>query len=121
MEAYQNIDQYIDQFPDDLIQGILRKMRKVIAHAAPDAEEAIKYGIPTFRLNSKNLVHFGAFKNHVSFFPTGAGVAAFKEELGKNAVSKGTVQFPLDKPIPYKLIEKIVRYRMKQVLSKKKF
>jgi len=90
-------------------------MRATIKNAVPEAKEAISYGVPTFKLNG-NLVHFGAFKNHISFFPTARGVAAFKKELGRYAVSKGTVQFPFDKPLPLKLVRKIVRFRRRQNL-----
>jgi uncharacterized protein YdhG (YjbR/CyaY superfamily) len=114
MKAYKNIDDYIHQFPDDSVQSVLNKLRQTIHAAAPKAQEAIKYGIPTFTLNG-NLVHFGAFKNHIGFFPTPTAIVAFKKDLSEYKISKGTVQFPLDKPIPYGLVKKIVQYRVKQI------
>ncbi len=113
-----NIDEYISGFPEN-VQDILEKLRRVIQKAAPEATEAISYGIPTFKLNG-NLVHFGAFKNHIGFFPTPSGIAPFKKELAPYEMSKGTIQFPLDKPIPYALVEKIVKFRVNQNLGKKK-
>ena len=94
-------------------------MRQTIRECAPGAEEAISYQIPTFKLNG-NLVHFAAFKDHISFFPTSSGREAFKKELKIYKGGKGTVQFPIDKPIPYDLVRKIVKYRVKENLDKKK-
>ncbi len=91
-------------------------MRSTIKKAAPKAEEAISYGIPTYKLNG-NLVHFGAFKSHISFFPGGRARAQFKE-LGKFKGGKGTVKFPLDRPLPLALITKIVKFRVKENLKK---
>jgi uncharacterized protein YdhG (YjbR/CyaY superfamily) len=112
------IDEYIASFPPD-VQEKLQGIRAVIRRAAPDAEEAIRYGIPTFRLNG-NLVHFAAFRNHISFFPTSSGVEAFRKELSSYSLSKGTIQFPLDKPVPYDLVERIVRFRVEETRKKKK-
>ena len=81
--------------------------------------EAISYQIPTFKLDG-NLVHFAAFKNHIGFYPTSSGIAAFEKDLSKYKTSKGTVQFPLDKPIPYDLVRKIVLFRVKENLARKK-
>jgi uncharacterized protein YdhG (YjbR/CyaY superfamily) len=106
------IDEYIAIFPKQ-IQSILQKLRQTIKESAPQAQEAISYQIPTFKLNG-NLVHFAAFKNHISFFPTSSPIVAFKKELSKYETSKGTIRFPLDKPIPYDLIRKIVKYRVKE-------
>jgi uncharacterized protein YdhG (YjbR/CyaY superfamily) len=111
-----SIDEYIAGFPRD-VQGILEQIRTTIRRAAPDAEEAIKYRIPTFVLNG-NLVHFAAFKNHVGFYPTSSGIEAFKDELASYASAKGSVQFPIDKPIPLNLIRKIVTFRVKEVRTK---
>ena len=113
---FKNIDEYIKTFPEE-VQIILEKMRQTIRRAAPEAEEAISYQIPTFKLNG-NLVHFAAFKNHVSFFPTARGVEAFKKELSRFKRSRGTVQFPLDRPIPYDLVRKITVFRRKENLEK---
>ena len=116
--APQNIDEYIAGFPKD-VQALLKKIRATIRKAAPDAEEAIKYGIPTFTLNG-NLVHFGAYKNHIGFYPTAKGIEAFKEELSVYEGAKGSVQFPLDKPIPFDLISRIVKFRVKETLESAK-
>lgn len=110
--APATIDEYIAQFPDD-VQVILQKIRSTIHAVAPDAEEAIKYQIPTFVLNG-NLVHFGGFRHHVGLYPTPRGIEAFREELAAYEGGKGTVKFPLDKPIPYDLIRRIVEYRVAQ-------
>ncbi|MDD5190388.1 MAG: DUF1801 domain-containing protein [Dehalococcoidales bacterium] len=115
---YHNIDEYIAGFPVN-VQAILQKLRQVIREAAPEAEETISYGMPAFR--QKNiLVYFGGFKGHISLFPTSSGVSAFQRELAPYATSKGTIQFPLDKPIPYELVKKIVQFRVKEVNSKEK-
>ena len=113
---FKNIDEYIQTFPEE-VQIILKKMRQTIRKAAPEAEEAISYQIPTFKLNG-NLVHFAAFKNHVSFFPTARGVEAFKKELSRFKGSRGTVQFPLGRPVPYDLVRKITVFRRKENLEK---
>lgn len=108
----QNIDEYIASFPRD-IQAILEKVRATIRKAAPEAEETIKYQIPTFTLNG-NLVHFGAFKTHIGFYPTAGGIEKFKKELSAYAGAKGTVRFPLDQPVPFDLISKIVKFRVQE-------
>ncbi len=96
---FKSIDHYISTFPPE-VQELLQTYRKVIQKAAPEAKEKISYQIPTFTFHG-NLVHFAAFKDHTSLFPGAAGVAAFKKELGDRAASKGTIQFPLDEPIPW--------------------
>jgi uncharacterized protein YdhG (YjbR/CyaY superfamily) len=111
------IDQYIAGFPPE-IQVILSKLRAAAKKAAPQAMEKISYQMPAFYLNG-NLVYFAAFKNHIGFFPTSSGVAAFQKELAKYATSKGTVHFPLDKPLPLDLIKRIVRFRVKENSPKK--
>jgi len=108
----KKIDDYIAEFPDD-IQVRLSKLRQAINEAAPNATETISYRMPTFKLNG-NLVHFAAFKKHIGFYPTPSAISAFEKELLPYNTSKGAVQFPYDKPIPYKLVEKIVRYRVKE-------
>jgi uncharacterized protein YdhG (YjbR/CyaY superfamily) len=108
----KNIDEYIAGFPRD-VQEILNQIRTTIRKVAPDAEEAIKYRIPTFVLNG-NLVHFAAFKNHIGFYPTPSGIAAFKHQLSRYKSAKGSVQFPIDKPMPLGLIEEIVNFRVKE-------
>lgn len=112
METHASVDAYIESFPED-IQIILREVRSVAQKAAPEATEKISYGIPTLHFHG-NLVHFAAFKNHIGLYPTPSGIVAFKEELLPYESGKGTVKFPLDKPIPYSLITKIVRHRVKE-------
>ena len=118
-DQFAPIDEYIASFPPD-IQEKLQGIRAVIRKAAPDAEEAIRYGIPTFRQDGNNLVHFAAFKDHLSFFPTSSGVAKFRKELSSYKPSKGTIQFPLDGPVPYELMERITRFRTRENSEKKK-
>ncbi len=113
--APKTVDQYIAGFPPD-VQEILKKIRVTIRKAAPDAEETIKYRIPTFTLKG-NLVHFAAFKKHIGFYPTPTGTAKFKKELSVYEGAKGSVQFPLDKPIPFDLIRRIVKFRVKENLE----
>ncbi len=107
----KNIDEYIAGFPAD-IQAMLQQIRATIAKSAPTADEAIKYAIPTFVLDGRNLVHFAAFKNHIGFYPTPTGIESFQKELSKYKQGKGSVQFPLDKPIPLALIARIVKFNM---------
>lgn len=114
----QNIDDYIAGFPKKIRQR-LEQIRATIRKAAPDAEEAIKYAIPTFVLNG-NLVHFAAFKNHIGFYPAPQGIEEFKEELSAYKGAKGSVQFPHDRPIPLDLISRIVKFRAEKSLEKKK-
>jgi len=108
----KTIDEYIAGYPKD-IQAILKKIRITIQNAAPKATETINYGIPTFQLNG-NLVHFAAFKNHIGFYPAPSGIEKFKKELSVYEGAKGSIKFPLDKPIPYTLIAKIVEFRVKE-------
>ncbi len=108
----KTIDEYIARFPSD-VQAVLRRIRGIITDAAPEAEEAIKYQIPTFVLNG-NLVHFAAFAHHVGFYPTPSGIEQFKDALAAYHSAKGSVQFPLDEPIPYGLIKKIVKFRVQE-------
>lgn len=110
--APQTIDQYIAGFPED-VQQILQQIRQTIRAAAPEAQEAISYQMPTFKLHG-NLVHFAVHKKHIGFYPAPSGIEAFKEELAPFASSKGAVQFPLDQPIPYDLISKITAFRAGQ-------
>ena len=113
-----SIDEYIGTFPQE-IQILLEQVRVTIKQAAPEAEEAIKYAMPTFVLNG-NLVHFAAFKNHIGFYPVPSGIEAFKKELSVYKGAKGSVQFPLDKPMPLKLISEIVKFRVNENLVKAK-
>lgn len=111
-----DIDKYISGFPKE-IQVLLQQIRKTIRQAAPEAEEAIKYAMPTFVLNG-NLVHYAAFRNHIGFYPVPSGIEAFKKELSVYKGAKGSVQFPLDKPMPLGLITKIVKFRVQENLNK---
>ncbi|MEJ7822943.1 MAG: DUF1801 domain-containing protein [Chitinophagaceae bacterium] len=115
-KKYNDINGYIADFPQD-IQQILEQIRASIKKAAPKAEEVIKYAIPTFILNG-NLVHFAAYKNHIGFYATPSGHHQFEKELSCYKQGKGSVQFPLDEPMPLGLITKIVKFRVRQNLDK---
>jgi uncharacterized protein YdhG (YjbR/CyaY superfamily) len=108
--SYTTIDEYIATFPED-VQKILRQMRAVVKAAAPEAQEKISYQMPTFTLNG-NLVYFAAFKKHIGFYPTPNGIEAFQERLAQYKGAKGSVQFPLEEPIPYDLVSEIVKFRV---------
>lgn len=110
--APQDIDEYIALFPP-AVRAILKKIRSTIRLAAPDATEAIKYGLPTFVLNG-NLVHFGAFKQHIGFYATPAGNRQFRKELSVYEGAKGSVRFPLDQPMPLALISQMVKFRVQE-------
>lgn len=112
----ESIDEYIAGFPHD-IREILEQIRSTIQKAAPDAEEKISYQMPTFTLHG-NLVHFAAFKHHIGFYPTPTGTEKFRQELSAYPGGKGSVRFPLDKPIPFALIRKIVKFRVKENLER---
>jgi len=116
--ALKTIDEYIAASPKN-VQSILRQLRKIIRETAPEAEEAISYQMPAFRLNGI-LVYFAAFKNHVSFFPTSSAIQAFRKKLSPYKTSKGTVQFPLTEPIPFALVKEMAKFRVKENMSKKK-
>ena len=111
-----SVGQYIAGFPKD-VQEILKAIRMTIRKAAPNAEETISYRMPTFTLKG-NLVHFAAHQKHIGFYPTPTGIEKFKNELAAYEWAKGSVQFPLDKPIPFALISKIVKFRVKENLAK---
>lgn len=115
-DIFNTIDEYILQFSDD-VQEILRKLIQVIKDAAPEAEEKISYQMPTFYLYG-NLVHFAAYKNHIGFYPTPSGIEAFKDELASYKGAKGSVQFPINEPMPFELIKKIVEFRVKDNIGK---
>lgn len=112
----ESIDEYIATFPEE-IQTILQEIRETIRAAAPDAQEKISYQMPTFALHG-NLVHFAAFKNHIGFYPTPSGVEAFQEELARYKGAKGSIQFPLNEPMPLDLITRIVKMRVAENLQK---
>ena len=116
MEKISTIDEYIAQYPADM-QKILTKIRKTIRKAAPKASEKISWGMPTFH-QEKNLVHFAVAKNHIGFYPTTEGVTAFTDELDGYKTSKGAIQFPLSKPVPYDLITRITAFRVEQAKEK---
>ena len=111
-----DVDTYIASFPE-VIQNLLEQIRTRIRQTAPEAKETISYGMPTYVLNG-NLVHFAAFKNHIGFYPSPSGIEQFKEELSAYKGAKGSVQFPLDKPMPLDLITKIVKFRVKENMEK---
>ncbi len=112
-KQFATVDEYIGSFPAD-VQTVLEQLRELIRKTVPEAEETISYQMPTYKLNGSYLVYFAAWKNHVGFYPTGSGTEAFKGKLGPYKQSKGSVHFPFDKPIPYDLVEEIVRFRMKE-------
>jgi uncharacterized protein YdhG (YjbR/CyaY superfamily) len=108
--TYETIDEYILQFSPE-VQETLKTLRKVIKEAAPSAGEKISYQMPTFVLHG-NLVHFAAYKNHIGFYPAPSGIDAFKNELSEYKGAKGSIQFPIEKPLPYELISRMVKYRV---------
>jgi len=108
------IDAYIATFPDP-IQDILKTLRAAIREAAPDAVETINYGIPTFKLHEKNLVHFAGYKNHIGFYPTPSGIKAFAQELSGFEPAKGSVKFPIGQPLPLELVKRIVTFRVQEI------
>jgi len=114
---FKTIDEYINMFPED-VRTILNEFRQTIRDAAPEAQETINYQIPTFTLNG-NLVHFAAFPNHIGFYPTPSGMEAFKKELSGYKGAKGSVQFPINEPLPLPLIRRIVEYRVKENMERK--
>lgn len=114
--SLRSMDEYISACPTE-VQEVLQKIRRVIALAAPDAEETIKYRIPTFVLKG-NLIHFGAFQKHIGLYPAPRGVSEFDEALSAYEGAKGTVRFPLDQPIPYDLIRRIVEFRVGRLSEK---
>ncbi|MBF0208084.1 MAG: DUF1801 domain-containing protein [Oligoflexia bacterium] len=112
-----SIDDYIKTFPQE-VQSILNKIRHLTKELAPEAEEAICYGIPTFKL-SGNLVHFAAYKNHIGFYPTPSGIEVFRSRLVDYKVTKGAIQFPITAPIPYGLMKEIIVFRLSEIKLKK--
>jgi uncharacterized protein YdhG (YjbR/CyaY superfamily) len=114
--TFHSIDEYILQFPLE-VQETLKTLRKVIKESAPEAVEKISYQMPTFALHG-NLVHFAAYKNHIGFYPSPSGIAAFIHKLSEYKTSKGAVQFPIDKSLPYELISEIVEFRITENIKK---
>ena len=115
----KDIDHYISGFPKD-VQDIMQKIRVTIKKAAPDATESISYKMPTFSLYGRYLVYFAGFKRHIGFYPAPIGNEDLKEAIAPYVSGKGTLQFPLDQPIPYRLITKIVKFRAKENLAQRK-
>lgn len=113
---FSTIDEYISQFPDSTAE-ILKKVRAVISETAPKATETISYQIPTFKLK-ENLVHFAGYEHHIGFYPGGAALESFKDQIQKYKHAKGSVQFPLSEPIPYDLIKQITKFRLDKVKEK---
>ena len=118
MKTFSTINEYISEFPEE-IRFKLEQIREIIQQAAPEAKEAIRYGMPTFVLNG-NLVHFAAYKNHIGFYPAPSGIDAYLDELAVYRTGKGTIQFPIDQPIPFNLIKKVVEFRVNENLGKRK-
>jgi len=117
-QEYSTIDDYIRSCPEP-IQGRLEELRRLVREIAPEAKEKISYQMPTFFLNG-NLVHFAAHPNHIGFYPTPSGIAKFEDELSRYKHAKGSVQFPLDEPLPVDLIRRIVRFRVDENSKKSK-
>ena len=116
---FETIDEYIESFPEN-VQSVLEELRATVQKAAPEAVGSISYDMPTFRLNGERLVYFSAWKNHIGFYSIPEGNEAFRKELSPYAGEKGSLRFPLDKPIPYDLVKKIVMFRMKEIQDEKK-
>ncbi|MBN1984224.1 MAG: DUF1801 domain-containing protein [Chitinivibrionales bacterium] len=116
-QSFESIDEYIYRFPSQ-VQTVLNQIRAVIKEEAPEAKEKISYQMPTFFLNG-NLVHFAVHKNHIGFYPTPSGIRAFQNDFSNYTWSKGAVQFPLDEPVPYDLIRRIVRFRVSETMTNK--
>lgn len=109
----KDVDVYIDQFPDE-VKEILRQMRELIKTVAPDVTEGISYGMPAYKTDGKPLVYFAAYKNHIGFYAIPTGHKKFEKELAEYKHGKGSVQFPIDTPIPYELIKRMVKFRLSE-------
>jgi len=118
-KKFETIDEYIESFPEN-VQRVLEKLRATVQEAAPEALESISYDMPTFKLNGRRLVYFSAWKKHIGFYSIPEGNEDFRKELSPYAGEKGSLRFPLDKPIPYDLVKRIVMLRMKELRQKKK-
>ena len=118
MKAFANVDEYIAEFPE--IGQELSAIRKKITETAPNALESISYGMPAYKYKGKPMVYFAGYKNHIGFYATPTGHEAFKKELSRYKQGKGSVQFPLDEPMPLDLIAEIVKFRMQLIDDKKK-
>lgn len=118
MKGFTSIDEYIASCPKEL-HTILKQIKEIIKQAAPKAEEGISYGMPAFNLNGP-LIYFAVFKNHIGIYPTASPIVAFKKELKEYKTSKGTIQLPIDKPKPEKLITSLVKFKLKENANKLK-
>jgi uncharacterized protein YdhG (YjbR/CyaY superfamily) len=118
-QKLKTIDEYIESFPQN-VQSVLEKLRATVQEIAPEALESISYDMPTFKLNGKRLVYFSAWKNHIGFYSIPEGNDTFRKELSPYEGEKGSLRFPLEKPIPYDLVKKIVMFRMKEIQDEKK-
>jgi uncharacterized protein YdhG (YjbR/CyaY superfamily) len=116
---FKTVDEYIATFSPE-VQAVLEQVRQTVRQAAPDAVEALSYGMPAFKLNGKVLVYFAAFKSHIGFYPLPSGITAFEKDLAPYARGKGSIQFPLDKPMPLDLVTRIVKYRAAENQSPEK-
>jgi uncharacterized protein YdhG (YjbR/CyaY superfamily) len=116
---FGTVHEYTKESPRS-VRDPLQELRRVISESAPETKETMSYGIPTFDLNGRHLVHFAAYKNHIGFYPTSSGIEAFKKELSPFKTSRGTVQFPLDKPVPFDLVKRIVKFRVEENKSNKR-
>ena len=118
-KKFETVDEYIESFPEN-VQDILEELRDTIRKTAPGVAESISYQMPTFKLDRKRLVYFSAWKNHIGFYSIPVGDAAFRKELSPYSGEKGSLLFPMDKPIPYDLVKKIVMFRMREIQQKRK-
>src|SRR5712691_6927164 len=118
-KKFETIDEYIESFPEN-VQSVLEKLRATVQEAVPEAVESISYQMPTFKLKGRRLACFSAWKNHIGFYSTPEGNEAFRKELSTYSGEKGSLRFPLDKPIPYDLVKKIISFRMREIQQKKR-
>lgn len=116
--SFETIDEYIALFPKP-VQKMMQEVRKTISQAAPEAVECISYKMPTFKMK-RNLVHFAAYKHHIGFYPGAGGIDAFQDEIKQYKNAKGSVQFPIDEPMPLELIKKVTTFRVKQEMERVK-
>src|SRR5881409_2076033 len=118
-KKFETMDEYVEAFPES-VRSILERLRDTVRKVASEALESISYDMPTFKLSGERLVYFSAWKNHIGFYSIPEGNEAFKKELSPYAGEKGSLRFPLDKPIPYDLVKKIVMFRMREIQQKRK-
>lgn len=114
MKTYGSVDEYINSFSPEVKEKLL-EIRKIIKNLSPDATESISYAMPAYKLKGKPLVYFAAYQNHIGFYPTPNGIENYKKELKSYATGKGTAQFPLQKPLPNKLISEIIKFRIAEI------